>query len=445
LALPHGVDLGLAGVAGAEVVGWDDPLGVSRPSHRVLSGSLGVEALPSRPGALRVELSAIDGARQPAPAFLQGAVTDREEGRGVGGQIAAADPSGRMHLTVGVARSRFANPLDRLLTGDTSIVPVRPETRNARFGELRMEVLRSVKLAGLPTALSIGARHERVDPQYRSITSTPQADREENGIEAVSAIAAAQIQYGFARARDNLDGISSLLTTRTQTQTFNIAIPVVQLLRASPAALWPLITVAWQTVWQSGDGIPVNGGFRDASQVPDQRTDNVVATAAWQRTAGSLTFRYNRSSVDNRQPGRERSDFVTDAGGVTLAVTASPRLSLGVDVGRDVIHNVELDQAARNTRASLQSDWRPIGQAALNGSFSFVSTDDQAATRRARNTEMRLEASEGINLYTRPQNGTQVRLFLRYARSGAALRSADIIQPNVQQWTLSTGLSLRFF
>jgi len=116
------------------------------------------------------------------------------------------------------------------------------------------------------------------------------------------AIDAAQLQYTFSRARDNLAGIPSLLTTRTQSHVVNVALPLAQLLRASQTSVWPLITTGWQTVWQAGDAIPANGGFRDASQVPDQRTDNVVAAATWQRGSGSLIVRYNRSSVDNRQP-----------------------------------------------------------------------------------------------------------------------------------------------
>ncbi len=445
LTLPYGAQIDLAGVAGSEIVGWDDPLGIARPSHRVLTGSLGVEAVPARPGALRVELAAIDGARQPTPAFLQGAVTDREESRGLGAHVVAADPTGRLQLTAGAARSRFTNPFDPSLSGDSTIVAVRPETRTARFGELRLDALRGVKLAGAPTTLSVTARHERVDPQYRSIASTPQADRQENAIDATGMIDAVQLQFAHAWARDNLGGIVSLMTTRTQTQALNAAVPLAQLLRAPQVALLPLITMAWQTVWQAGDGLAPDGGFRDASQVPDQRTDNLVASAMWQRASGSIGLRYNRSSVDNRQPSRERSDFVTDVAGATLALTPSPRLSVGVEVTRDVIHNVELDRVGRNARVSLQGDWRPIGQTALNGSFAFATTNDAIATQRARNTDLRLEASEGFNLYLRPENGSQLRVFLRYARSGIALRTADVVQPNVRQWALSTGLSVRFF
>jgi len=75
------VQLGLAGVAGSELVGWDDPLGMARPSHRVVTASFGVEAL-KRPGLVRLELAALDGSLQPRPGFLQASVTDREQSRG---------------------------------------------------------------------------------------------------------------------------------------------------------------------------------------------------------------------------------------------------------------------------------------------------------------------------------------------------------------------------
>ncbi|MGH7460672.1 MAG: hypothetical protein ACREMA_06540, partial [Longimicrobiales bacterium] len=62
-----------------------------------------------------------------------------------------------------------------------------------------------------------------------------------------------------------------------------------------------------------------------------------------------------------------------------------------------------------------------------------------------RNTELRIEASQGFNLYARPQGGSQARAFLRYSRAGSALRMAGEIQPYQQRWSLNSGLSLRVF
>ena len=55
--LARRVDVSVAALNGTRVVGWSNPLGVNDLDHRVFSGTFGVEAVASRPGALRVEAS----------------------------------------------------------------------------------------------------------------------------------------------------------------------------------------------------------------------------------------------------------------------------------------------------------------------------------------------------------------------------------------------------
>jgi hypothetical protein len=436
----------LAGVAGSEIVGWDDPLGLRRPSHRILSGSLGIEAAPTRPGLLRLELSALEGSQQPIPAFNQGAITDRQTSGGFGGQLNAALPSGRVRLSAGVARSRFSNPLDPLLNGDTTVVRVLPETRNARFGELTLDALRGVRIGPTSANLSLAARHERVDPQYKSVAMQLQANRQQNVIEAHGSLDALQVQFAVTQERDNLDDISSLLTTRSRGGSLNAVLPLPQLLRASPAAWWwPSLTVGWQTLSQIGDALPADGGFRFVFQVPNQRTSNLTLGVAWQRQGWNVAGRYNHSLVDNRQLERERSDFATDAYGVTLGLSVAQRLTLAIDLAREGMHNIELEQHMRNERVSFQADWRPAGHLALNGAGSLVTSRNPMTTQRARNTEFRIEASQGFNLYARPAGGSQARVFLRYVRAASALRMTGTLQPETQRWTVNSGLSLRVF
>ena len=445
------VQLDLAGVAGSELVGWGDPLGMARPSHRVLTGSLGIEALPARPGLLRLDLSALDGSLQPQPGFRQGSVTDRAASRGASAQLSAADPTGRVHLAAGLTRSRFTNPRDPTLGADTlPIVAVRPETRDARFGELRADALRGGKVLGIPTTLSVAARHERVDPQFRSVAAAAvQADRAQDAIDVTGAAGALQFQAQAGRTRDNLDRVRSLLTTRTRTGSASATLPVAPLVRAPNGSWWwPTLAAAWQALRQAGDGIPPDGGFRGAFQVPDQRTRSATVSAAWQRAASTLTLRAERSSVENRQPDRDGAGVVTNVLGATLGTTLSPALTLGVDLARDVARDVARDSSGRRSRdgrVALQGAWRPLRSTALSGSLGLATSDDRSTTRRGRNTDVRAELSQGFDAYARREGSSQVRAFVRYARTGAALRLADALQPTVRQWSVSGGLSLRVF
>lgn len=438
------ITLALGSSAGSELVGWSDPLGLARSGHRIAAASLGIEALPTRPGLLRLELTALDGSLQPLPAFTQQAATDREESRGFGAQLVAGDASQRVRLAIGMARSRFDNPLDPLLAGDSNIVAVRAETRGARFGEIAVDALRSAKIGSIPATLAFVVRHERTDPLYRSVAAFVQADRQQDGLEANGSAGVIQWQASASHARDNLDDVSSLLTTRTRNYAINTAIPMAALARA-PNGWWlPSLTISWQGVMQRGDSTPPNGGFRAPFQIPDQRTGNLAFAAAWQRAEWSAGYRVGRSIVDNRQPERERADLSTLVQSVTLGA-ALPRGSIAIDLSREAQDNVELRTAAVNHRIGMQMDWRPFGHSALAGAVTLSHVRDDAATQRARNVELRFEASQGFNAWVRPPDGSQGRAFVRWGRTGAALRLAGSRQPSVAQWTLDGGLSLRLF
>jgi hypothetical protein len=444
LALGRRVSIALGSSAGSELVGWRDVLGLSRPRHRLAAATLGIEALPTRPGLLRLELTSLDGSLQPLPAFTQQAATDREQSRGYGAQLVAGDASQRVRLTIGMARSRFDNPRDPALAGDSNIVAVRPETRGARFGEIALDALRATKIGSVPTSLAIVVRHERTDPLYRSVAAFVQADRQQDGLEANGSAGVIQWQASASRARDNLDDVASLLITRTRNYAFNTAVPMAALV-GGPNAWWlPALTIGWQGTTQQGDTTPPNGGFRALSQIPDQRTGNLGLGAAWQRAIWSVNYRVSRSIVDNRQPERAQSDFETLAQAIAVGVT-NPRASVALDLSREVLDNVELAKSAVNHRIGVQGDWRPFVHSTLSGAVSLSRARDDAATQRARNVELRFEASQGFNAWVRPPDGSQARAFVRFGRTGAALRLAGLRQPSVAQWTLDGGLSLRLF
>jgi hypothetical protein len=444
VTLARRVTIALGSSAGSELVGWRDPLGLSRPQHRVTSATLGIEAVPTRPGLLRLEVTSLDGSLQPLPAFTQQAATDREQSRGIGAQLALADLSQRVRLTIGIARSRFTNPFDPDLSGDSSLVPVRSETRSARFGEISVDALRNAIVGSVPTNLALVLRHERTDPLYRSVAAFVQADRQQDALEANGSAGVVQWQASASRSRDNLDEVESLLITRTRNYALNAALPVAALVNA-PNAWWlPSLTAGWQGTTQRGDTLPVNGGFRSMSQVPNQRTGNLAIGAVWQRSIWNVNYRVNHSIVDNRQLERTRADFTTLAHAIALGIT-SPHGSVALDISREVLDNLELAKSAVNNRIGVQGDWRPFTHSALSGNVSLSLARDDAATQRARNLELRFEASQGFNAWVRPPDGSQARAFIRFGRTGAALRLAGLRQPYVAQWTLDGGLSLRLF
>jgi hypothetical protein len=131
--------------------------------------------------------------------------------------------------------------------------------------------------------------------------------------------------------------------------------------------------------------------------------------------------------------------------GATLGYAPSPRLTLGLDLAQNLVRDAAAGRRARDRRVALQGEWRPTGHTSLGGTLGLATSDDPSATRRGRNTDVRLELSQGFDVYSRREGASQVRAFVRYARSGAALRLAEALQPTVRQWTVAGGLSARLF
>jgi hypothetical protein len=285
-----------------------------------------------------------------------------------------------------------------------------------------------------------------VDPLYRSVAAQPRADWRQNAVDATAALGALSVQYSHTWSRDNIAEVRSILTSRFRDDAVTAALPLASLVRATATAWWwPQLAVTYQVNRQQGEGVPENGGF-SASHVPDQLNRNANLTLAWQRTRWSLGYRHNVVRQDNRQPGRELADFRSWFHAVTVGFTPSPAVSLALDLSDERQRNLELAVRQRTRRVGLTGDWRPLAATSLQAFVSLSRADDDPSTQDTEAAELRLEASQGFNLYRRPESGTQARVFLRYGRSRSALdiRFAAPVAEQIQ-WSLATGMSLRLY
>ena len=445
--LNRSVAIEAAAVHGTNMVGWDNLFGVSNGKHRMLSTGVALELVPSRPGAVHVDVQALDGSLLPRTGFTQGAVTDAEQSRGVGVQLSMSDASQRVRLGAGVTQSRFRNPFDPLLALDTTVVATRTERRRARYGELGVQLLRAMPLAGpVRASLAVTARHERVDPLYRSVGAFVQGDQQVDGGDLTGAIGALAIQAAYSRGRDNLAGVPSILTTRTTRRTLSLAAPLHGLLGLSPSGWLPMASFAWEGTAQAGDGVPVNSDFQP-SHVPNQFNRNRTASLSWSPARLSLAYRWNESLQDNRQVGRERADLRTRVHAVQLGLNGIPRFTPALDGSVERQHMRETGAQARTSRVGTLWQAQLTRTLAFNGNVSHMWNWDPFAERRTRNVELQGELSQGFTLYRAADGGTQGRVFIRYARTRAVFRSLVPDPALVPQlmWTVNAGSSFRFF
>lgn len=421
---------------GTSVVGWYNPFGLNDPGHRIASGSFAVEALP-RAGGMRLEFTGLTGSVRPFAGYNQGVVNDAEESRGLGLRLIATDPSQRLRLESGYARSRFDNPLDSTLAQGGALVAVQPVTRNAHYVDAALDVVRDLQLGSRTAGLALGYRRERVDPLYRSLGAFAQPDRESNHYEVRATVAGVALLGSHARTGDNLGNLASVLTTQTKRTGIRADVPLAGLVGAT--AMWlPVLSYGVDRTHQFGEGIPDNGEFAE-SHIPDQISTNRTLSAEWQLGRAALGYRWNSSLQDNRQAGRDNADFDALANGVTLGVTAASWLNLDLSFDAERAASLESREVDRTRRYSGRTTLRPFGQSTLTLSAAHTRTADDVQTRRRRDTVLDGHWSSLVPGMARL--GT--RYYLRFSRtSGRSLDQQFDLDQSTSRWSLSSGLNM---
>jgi hypothetical protein len=444
--------LSLGALHGSAIVGWDHPVGLGRPNHRVMSAGLAGELVPRRPGALRVDVSLLNGSLLPQPSFTQGAVVDAERSTGAGVQLSASTPGQRIRLAGGYARSRFTNPaLDPQLLGDTVVRRVRPETRAARYVEVAMGLVQNARVRHLgAVTLNTAYRHERVDPLYRSVAASTQSDRQNHALDLTGNAGLLAGQISHAWSGDNLDDVPSVLRTAGRQSTASVALPLSSASRLKRAARFlPTLSYSASRTHQLADGLPTNGAFRP-QDLPNQVSLSHNGSAQWQLEQWQLGYRLSASEQDNRQPERERADFTTRVHGLTLGRTLGTVGSASVEASTESQHAVERDETSRVRRLAFMVNVRARQTTGITISGSRVLSQDASRAKGSQNSDARLELSQNLPALGGARGSSRGQLFLRYGYVSAFLPSVDpvtsaSIGKTQRQWTLSSGLNVRLF
>jgi hypothetical protein len=444
------VSLSLGALGGSAIVGWDDLLGITRPTHRVSGASLAFEMRPQRPGAIHLDVTMLRGSLLPRTGFTQNALTDAERSTGAGVQLTASTPSQRLHVAGGIALSRFVNPPDPLLSRGAATVPVAPSRKTASYLETTLGVLQNANITKtLKATLTTGWHFERVDPLYRSVAAATRADIFSNIFDANGTIGPVAIQASHSRSNDNLGRIASILKTLSRSTTAQAGFPLGALLGVhTPGPLWPALSYTFNQIHQFGAGVPLNSGFT-ATDVPDQVTRVHDASAQWQGGKWHASYQFHHSLQDNRQRGQEKNDLSATNHAASFGVTVVKSLDLGLDLALEKQDNLGTIQLGTVKRLGVNGNWKPRTNTTFSGNLSTSLSDDDPRTQRADNTEGRLEMSQSIGLF-RSNPNARGQLFVRFARQAAStLRflQSDPFLDRVRHaaWTLTSGLNLQLF
>lgn len=444
-------DFSLTAMNGSTVVGFGNFFGLDKRKHQLLSGTLGYELIAKRPGGLRVEAGLLDGWLLPVTGFTEGAINDAQRSQGGAFRLIASDPTQRYKIEGGFTRSKFFNPADPLLNQDANVRDVPPITRNARYLDASAEIFKDIALTKEKKFnLTFNFKHELIDPLFRSLGASTQADKASNDFSLVSAIGDVTAQFTHTRFNDNLANIPSILTSLNRANTLLIGVPLAALFSdpQKPSPLFPRVSYNFNQIHAFSTAVPVNGGFElDPTSIPDQLSINQGLTADWQIQKWRLGYKLNHSFINNQQPGSELADQLTLVNGVVIGVSPNGSLDLNLDVSLESVSNKAVRTVDRKLALAPTINWRMGKKATLASNFSTTLAADRERTKRDRNINFDLQWTYQFAFFENDKlRKLTGQFFIRYADTFIRNRNFLVITDDLQKThTLNLGLSFNIF
>lgn len=457
LTIPLGKqnDVTFSAMNGTSIVGFDNFVGVTRAKHQVVGLTFAREFFKEQPGDLRFEVTAMRGSLLPISGFNEGAVIDAEKSYGGAMRLLFKNKLGfkedRIRFEGGFTRSRFTNPRDPNLEEGQSLTPIRAITKNARFFETSFDFLQGLKLWGERKLKITGTmRHEEIQPLFRSVVASTQADRRNYQFEVTTTFGEMNFSYGNLRDRDNLNGLDSILKTLNRQNNIVFGIPLNSFFTPSkPLKFLPRIGYTYTHVHQFGAFFPTNGDFRDLSQIPDQDSFSQAINADWQfGEKFRVGYRYNRAFQDNKQLGRENSDFLSAVNAINIGTQFHKNFDLNFDLSQERQKNFEESKIERQFRFGTNIVWRDtlLKNLALSANLSTTLAGDKANTNDTRNAEFDIQLAYKFEFGKQKFKKMSAQFFIRYAnRYGSRFDRVFLLNDFNKNQAFNAGLTFSLF
>ncbi|MFN3564833.1 MAG: hypothetical protein ACK4V1_02450 [Burkholderiaceae bacterium] len=441
-------DVSVNAMNGTSIVGYDNFFGLASAQHRIHAATAGLELVGGRPGALRLEISALDARLESRGNFDRGEVTDAEQSRGLGVRVSGSTAGNRVRGEAVFARSRYVNPFDSALALGGELQAVKRATAGGRQLDLAVDVVQnSTRWSQMqPLTVTLSAHHERTAPLYRSIGASSSPDQQLNRAALAAQFGAAQLQLGGSRREDNVDDVPTIVKTRTDNAVANLSLPLAQWFGADGDSWWPQASYTLQSVRQRAINAPdtAESGIA-ASHRPDQRNRSHQAALSVNRGAFNFGYTLQRSSQDNRQPGRENADFENLGHQVTLGFRVSDRLNLNLsaNTNRSFSREKDLTTTTRGGAGGFEWQWLDGLTLAANAGRTLGGDTRDLTGSSNNNAQAQLTWRFGIPAYGRKLPG---QVFVRYVRSENVARDSTFgLSTSGASWAWDAGLSLSLF
>lgn len=413
-------EFSLAAMNGTSIVGYDNFVGITRRKHNVLGAGFAHELIKDRPNGLRVEVTLMRGSLLPLSGVNQGVINDAETSLGFGFRVKGSDKKDRLRYEIGITRSRFTNPADPLLEQGQTVTAVNETWRTARYGEISYDLIRDMAVwRNKKFKLTGTYRYEELEPLYRSIGASTQADRRQNQFEFSGNFGELNFAVGNLRDRDNLSDIPSILKTLNRKSNIIIGLPLGTFFTPEKPRKWlPQISYSVDFGHQFGAFLPVDGSFADPSQVPDQKNYAQAFNAQWNISEKfTLGYRLSKAFQDNRQIGRERADFRSLANALTLGTKPFTALDLDFEIAREQQSNLEQPRTDNTVRIGGRALWRTpfVKNSTFSSGLSVTVAGDTNDQNDERNAEFDIQWAYNFALGSKKFRKLNTQFFIRYA------------------------------
>jgi hypothetical protein len=438
-------DISVGRVSTTKIVGFENILGIDRSENSLTGASLGLQLMNNAADGVRLETTLFGGSRLPEAGFDVGEVVDAEESNGIGWRLTGTNDTGRWKADAGFARSTFTNIAvnDPQLTGGLNVVPLQSVTKNAWYAETNYELLKNLPLdAKRKLSLNANLRVEQADPQFGTIGAVVNADRLQTQYGLNATIAGATVQLQQTNFEDNIVNIPNLLKTQNRSTIVGLTFPLQSFLEIKNQLL-PTISYNYQQTSQLGSiAAALEGGFNQASQIPDQSNAIHKLGLSWDTPDIVFNYKFSSSFDDNRQLGRETADFrrLNHQLSVDLKPTPQFRLNLGYNFTNSL--NIEQNLTRFTNSPTLGASWefKPDLTLAFNYNRNNDTDSRGESSTDENGLELLLTWNFRSNFLDRENPGS---VFLRYGRQSAQNRSG-IINTDKTVNIINAGVSWSF-
>jgi hypothetical protein len=439
------IDVALGVQAGGQLLGARNLTGTEDDESRFATARIGVEVLPERPGALRIELGWFDGQQAPSTLYnIVPGVIEHQRSHGWGWHISGNTEDARWQWDLSTALSRYESS-DPGLASDSGL-------KRAYAGNVSYDILPMTTWGDVDVALSASLKQDYAQALYRSLAGGPIGDYQSRVLSLNGQLGIIALGLNLEGTEDNVHDDAQLPKNLGSTISLNAVLPTARLPlisglmgpSAAGNAAWPQLSYNYvrNHAWGDQDFVPLDMLIDD---LPDTLMTEHQWGLKWTLQTWSIGYRYTTSFQDTLQADLAEQDMRMRGHQVDLQWRPLPTVTLGVMLGLNRSRMMDTGWTNRGQNLALDGRWRVWPDLQLTGNLTRGQSilPNGPTTNTFDTLQLGLQGKARVpSVGTQPWTG---HWFARWAASHNAARSdASGLKASADLRALQTGLSIAF-